>query len=442
MSLASGRILLDVPCKVCQDHSSGKHYGIYSCDGCAGFFKRSVRRHRQYVCKNRASGEEGLCVVDKTRRNQCRACRLKRCLDIGMNKEAVQHERGPRNSTLRRQMALLSGMHADNIGKPNPNGASSSSAVNFPNLSAVSHMSSMMAALAVAASAANRGPNIHNPLFANNFFPAFLPQDIKPIFVSFTSPTSTTTSSSFGIIAANPKSEAPNIADSWLPRTVSWARSLIGFVPGLSPSEQVQTLMNTLGRLLFLAAAEDRVISASSLPSTDAIPTLAVIGREKVLAALNHLELLKLDSTEFNVVKILTLLKGIQAKVPEMFQCVQFNLANHQRLMHPYQIGRFEQTMSLIDLLNNMDSSMLLNIINSLQTSSPSPSAPCSSNSSENNFASIASLIASSQPLLSGNTLSLSSPQGSPETSPSPAASLSPVKSESQASMTLDKDDD
>lgn len=28
-----GRILTDVPCKVCQDHSSGKHYGIYACDG-------------------------------------------------------------------------------------------------------------------------------------------------------------------------------------------------------------------------------------------------------------------------------------------------------------------------------------------------------------------------------------------------------------------------
>lgn len=34
-----GRILTDIPCKVCQDHSSGKHYGIYACDGCAGFFK-------------------------------------------------------------------------------------------------------------------------------------------------------------------------------------------------------------------------------------------------------------------------------------------------------------------------------------------------------------------------------------------------------------------
>ena len=31
--MLSGRILMDIPCKVCNDHSSGKHYGIYACDG-------------------------------------------------------------------------------------------------------------------------------------------------------------------------------------------------------------------------------------------------------------------------------------------------------------------------------------------------------------------------------------------------------------------------
>ncbi|XP_057662882.1 nuclear receptor subfamily 2 group E member 1 isoform X1 [Diorhabda carinulata] len=97
--IGEGRIL-DIPCKVCGDFSSGKHYNIFACDGCAGFFKRSIRRNRQYVCKAK---EEGSCVIDKTHRNQCRACRLQKCQEAGMNKDAVQHERGPRNSTLRRQ---------------------------------------------------------------------------------------------------------------------------------------------------------------------------------------------------------------------------------------------------------------------------------------------------------------------------------------------------
>ena len=87
-------------CCVCGDTSSGKHYGILACNGCSGFFKRSVRRRLiyryldiyveeegsdAYDCRCQAGN--GACTIDKAHRNQCQACRLKKCLQMGMNKD-------------------------------------------------------------------------------------------------------------------------------------------------------------------------------------------------------------------------------------------------------------------------------------------------------------------------------------------------------------------
>jgi len=69
-------------CLVCGDRASGKHYGVQSCDGCRGFFKRSVRREMNYVCKG-----TGGCVVDAARRNQCQSCRFAKCLRMHMNRD-------------------------------------------------------------------------------------------------------------------------------------------------------------------------------------------------------------------------------------------------------------------------------------------------------------------------------------------------------------------
>ncbi|XP_045165638.1 nuclear receptor subfamily 2 group C member 2-like [Mercenaria mercenaria] len=78
------------PCLVCGDRASGRHYGAISCEGCKGFFKRSIRKQLGYACRGSKD-----CMVTKPNRNRCQYCRLQKCLSIGMRSESVQSERKP-----------------------------------------------------------------------------------------------------------------------------------------------------------------------------------------------------------------------------------------------------------------------------------------------------------------------------------------------------------
>ena len=72
-------------CAVCGDNAACQHYGVRTCEGCKGFFKRTVQKNAKYVCladKN--------CPVDKRRRNRCQFCRFQKCLSVGMVKEVVR----------------------------------------------------------------------------------------------------------------------------------------------------------------------------------------------------------------------------------------------------------------------------------------------------------------------------------------------------------------
>uniref|UniRef100_A0A914WGE1 Uncharacterized protein n=1 Tax=Plectus sambesii TaxID=2011161 RepID=A0A914WGE1_9BILA len=77
-----------VDCLVCGDAASGVHYGVDSCNGCRTFFRRCVDKKLHFECRNNSS-----CPIDKSIRNACRACRLKKCLLVGMDVRCVQPNR-------------------------------------------------------------------------------------------------------------------------------------------------------------------------------------------------------------------------------------------------------------------------------------------------------------------------------------------------------------
>ncbi|KAL6448012.1 hypothetical protein ACFW04_000209 [Cataglyphis niger] len=82
-------------CMICEDKATGLHYGIITCEGCKGFFKRTVQNRRVYTCV-----AEGGCEITKAQRNRCQYCRFKKCIEQGMVLQAVREDRMPggRNS--------------------------------------------------------------------------------------------------------------------------------------------------------------------------------------------------------------------------------------------------------------------------------------------------------------------------------------------------------
>ncbi|KAM6294507.1 vitamin D3 receptor [Aegotheles albertisi] len=69
-------------CGVCGDRATGFHFNAMTCEGCKGFFRRSMKRKAMFTCPF-----NGDCKITKDNRRHCQACRLKRCVDIGMMKE-------------------------------------------------------------------------------------------------------------------------------------------------------------------------------------------------------------------------------------------------------------------------------------------------------------------------------------------------------------------
>ncbi|KAK2874595.1 hypothetical protein QQF64_003271 [Cirrhinus molitorella] len=89
-----GMVLL---CKVCGDIASGFHYGVHACEGCKGFFRRSIQQNIHYkMCVKNEN-----CLIMRMNRNRCQHCRFKKCLSVGMSRDAVRFGRIPKREKQR-----------------------------------------------------------------------------------------------------------------------------------------------------------------------------------------------------------------------------------------------------------------------------------------------------------------------------------------------------
>ncbi|MBN3317726.1 NR1D1 protein, partial [Atractosteus spatula] len=89
-----GMVLL---CKVCGDIASGFHYGVHACEGCKGFFRRSIQQNIHYkMCVKNES-----CLIMRMNRNRCQHCRFRKCLSVGMSRDAVRFGRIPKREKQR-----------------------------------------------------------------------------------------------------------------------------------------------------------------------------------------------------------------------------------------------------------------------------------------------------------------------------------------------------
>ncbi|ELW69505.1 Peroxisome proliferator-activated receptor delta [Tupaia chinensis] len=101
---------LNMECRVCGDKASGFHYGVHACEGCKGFFRRTIRMKLEYEKCERS------CKIQKKNRNKCQYCRFQKCLALGMSHNAIRFGRMPEAE----KRKLVAGLTASEGSQHNP----------------------------------------------------------------------------------------------------------------------------------------------------------------------------------------------------------------------------------------------------------------------------------------------------------------------------------
>ncbi|XP_063056579.1 nuclear receptor subfamily 2 group F member 6b isoform X2 [Engraulis encrasicolus] len=330
-----------VDCVVCGDKSSGKHYGVFTCEGCKSFFKRSIRRNLNYTCRSNRD-----CQIDQHHRNQCQYCRLKKCFRVGMRKEAVQRGRIP----------------------PSHAGISPNSLVG-------------VAGLGSTGASGGGGGGAGHGLVGGDFFNGQpVSELISQLLRAEPYPASSRYGTPYGQQPGGQQGSVMGIdnicelAARLLFSTIEWTRN-IPYFPELPVSEQVALLRLSWSELFILNAAQ------SALPLHMA-PLLAAAGfhsspmsADRVVSFMDQVRVfqdqvdkltrLQVDSAEYSCLKAIALFSpdacGLSdpVHVESLQEKAQVALTEYERMQYPSQPQRFGRLLLRLPALRAVPASLI-----------------------------------------------------------------------------------
>lgn len=328
---ATGERLLDIPCRVCRDRSSGKHYGVFTCDGCSGFFKRSIHKGRNYACK--AQGDRrGQCPIDKTHRNQCRACRLKKCFEANMNKEAVQHERGPR-----KPKSTSDGNQLETSG--NQSSAPSSTSDTKPPVASGETVGDPSRLSATLQQQAFQAGFIHSLLLAEHYQELSVRTDMDVLMQAGDS--------------------LHDVAARLLVSVVNWIRHVPSFRI-LPASDQVRLLEDAWTDLFLIGLSQWRISLDARALLRDSKDYQMASEMGKLLAVTTRMSMHELDSTEYACLKAISIFKPTCRNLidPVMIERLQdqsqYLLSEYLRSQKPRETLRFGRLLLLLTSMRDV----------------------------------------------------------------------------------------
>ncbi|XP_075887331.1 nuclear receptor subfamily 2 group F member 6-like isoform X2 [Nelusetta ayraudi] len=318
-----------VDCVVCGDKSSGKHYGVFTCEGCKSFFKRSIRRSLTYSCRSNRE-----CQIDQHHRNQCQYCRLKKCFRVGMRKEVQRGRIPPSHQGI----------------SPNPAAAGAGAAM--PSHIGSEYYNGQTSELITQLVRAEPYPN-------SRYGPPYSQAQMQAA------------SSGSPVLGIDSICE---LAARLLFSTIEWARN-IPYFPELPVSEQVALLRLSWSELFILNAAQ------SALPIHMA-PLLAAAGfhsspmsAERVVSFMDQVRVfqdqvdrlnrLQVDTAEYSCLKAIALFSsdasGLTdpAHVESLQEKVQVALTEYTRIHYPHQPQRFGRLLLRLPSLRTVPASLI-----------------------------------------------------------------------------------